>query len=193
MDRDAAVGGEETTMLMRAENSCLLIVDVQERLAPVMSDPRRVIHGCSLLMRAAQRLGVPIVVSEQYPAGIGPTVFDLRTWMPSQGAMAKMHFSCADDPAIVDALRQLDRRQVVIAGIEAHVCVLQSALGLKELGFQPFVVADASASRRPESEALAWSRLGAAGVGLVSREMVVFEWLRVAGTAEFKELIALVK
>ena len=180
-------------MLMRAEDSTLLIVDVQERLAPVMSDPRRVISGCALLMRAARRLEVPVNASEQYPRGIGPTVFDLREWLPLEGAIAKLHFSCADEPALLDWLAATGRRQVVMAGIEAHICLLQSAIGLKEKGYEPFVVTDASASRRPENEDAAWRRLGQAGIPTVSVEMVLFEWLRVAGTPAFKELVALVK
>jgi len=180
-------------MLMRAENSSLLIVDVQERLAPVMSDPRRVISGCALLMRAARRLEVPVIASEQYPKGIGPTVFDLREWLPPEGAVEKLHFSCADEPVILDRLAGTGRRQVVLAGIEAHICLLQSAIGLQEKGYEPFVVVDASASRRPENEEAAWIRLRQAGIPTVSVEMVVFEWLRVAGTPAFKELVALVK
>jgi nicotinamidase-related amidase len=180
-------------MLMRAEKSCLLIVDVQERLAPVMTDPRRVIHGCSVLMRSASKLDVPILVSEQYPQGIGPTLFDLREWLPEGGTFAKTHFSCADEPAILQRLADSQRPQVVLAGIEAHICVLQTAFGLRDKGFEVFVVADASASRRPESEEAAWARLRQGGVSVVSTEMVLFEWLRVAGTPQFKELVALVK
>jgi nicotinamidase-related amidase len=180
-------------MLMRAETSGLLIIDVQERLAPVMTDPRRIIHNCGLLLRAAKRLAVPSVVSEQYPAGIGPTVVDLRDWLPPEGAMAKKHFSCVDDPALMHRLADCGRRQVIIAGIEAHICVLQTALGLRDKGYDVFVVADACGSRRVESEQLAWSRLGQAGVHLVSLEMVIFEWLGAAGTPQFKELVALVK
>ncbi|HIJ38167.1 MAG TPA: hydrolase [Rhodospirillaceae bacterium] len=180
-------------MKILAETSILMIIDVQERLAPVCSDPRRVIRGCGLLMRAAQRLNVPCIVTEQYPAGIGPTIFDLREWMPIEGAQAKMTFSCVDDAVILQRLRGSGRRQVVLAGLEAHVCVLQTALGLKEIGHDVFVVVDASASRRAESESLAWARLGQAGIGLVSLEMVFFEWLRRAGTPEFKELVALIK
>lgn len=178
-------------MLMRSETSSLMIVDVQERLAPVMSDPRRVIAGCALLMRAARMLKVPVVVSEQYPRGIGATIFDLREWLPPEGAVTKMHFSAADEPAVVQRLT--GRPQVVVAGIEAHICVSQTALGLRAKGHEVFVVADASASRRVENEQMAWTRLGQAGIPVVSTEMVLFEWLRVAGTPEFKELVALIK
>ena len=180
-------------MLMSSEDSVLLIIDVQEKLAPVMADPRRVIHNGVRLMRAAARLQVPVIVSEQYPQGIGPTIFDLQEHMPADGPVAKMHFSCADEPEIMKRLEAVGRRQVVIAGIEAHVCVLQSAVGLRKKGYEVFVVADACSSRRVENETLAYARLRDEGVGLVSVEMALFEWLHLAGTPEFKDLIALIK
>ena len=144
-------------------------------------------------MRAAARLGVPVTASEQYPASLGPTVFDLREWLAPEAAVAKLHFSCADEPAILERLAMGNRGQVILAGIEAHIGLLQSALGLKEKGYEPFVVIDASASRRPESEQAAWSRLRQAGVLTVNLEMVLFEWLRVAGTPAFDELVVLVR
>jgi nicotinamidase-related amidase len=181
----------EYIMVLERGRSCLLIVDVQERLTPVMSDPRRVIHNCHLLMRAALTLGVPIVVSEQYPKGLGPTMVDLRPYIPGGGALAKLHFSAAADPAILACLEELGRDQVVIAGIETHICVLQTALDLATKGFLPMVVADACASRRVESEQMAWSRMRQCGVQLLSVEMAVFEWLDEAGTPEYQELSSL--
>lgn len=180
-------------MLLERDRSCLLIVDIQERLAPVMSDPRRVLHNCTLLMRAAQRLEIPILVSEQYPKGLGPTMVDLRPYLPEEGALPKLHFSAAADEAILAKLESFERSQVVIAGIETHVCVLQTALDLKARGFETMVVADACASRRIESEQMGWSRLRQCGVELLSVEMVLFEWMHKAGTPEFKELSALIK
>jgi nicotinamidase-related amidase len=180
-------------MLLERNKSCLLIVDVQERLAPVMSDPRRVLHNCTLLMRAAQRLEIPIVVSEQYPKGLGPTMVDLRPYLPEEGALPKLHFSAAADEAILAKIKNFGRNQVVIAGIETHVCVLQSALHLKAHGYEPMVVADACASRRVESEQMAWSRLRQCGIQLLSIEMALFEWMHQAGTPEFKELSPLIK
>ena len=180
-------------MLIRAPESSLLIVDVQERLVPVMTDPRLVIHNCGLLLRAARRLEVPYLVTEQYPKGIGPTIIDLRETVPAEQILEKQHFSCADDPTILAHLRDGKRRQVVVAGIEAHICVLQTALGLHQAGFEVFVVADACSSRRAENHTLAMDRLRAAGVWVVSLEMALFEWMRVSGTPEFKELSALIK
>ncbi len=180
-------------MLLQRDHSCLLIVDVQERLAPVMSDPRRVLHNCALLMRAARRLEIPILVSEQYPKGLGPTMVDLREFLPEEGALPKLHFSAAADEAILAKLESFGRRQVVVAGIETHVCVLQTALDLKARGFEAMVAADACASRRVESEQMGWSRMRQCGVELLSLEMVLFEWMHKAGTPEFKELSPLIK
>jgi hypothetical protein len=180
-------------MLIQAERSSLLIVDVQMALAPVMSEPRRVYRGCGLLMRAAVRLGLPLVVSEQYPKGLGRTVGELLDLAPEGSVMEKTHFSCAADPAMRRRFDDGGRKQVVIAGIESHVCVLQSALGFKERGYDVVVVADACASRTEASYQTAMSRLAANGVEIATVEMVIFEWLYRAGTPEFKELSALIK
>ena len=180
-------------MLMDAGRSSLLIVDVQQNLGPVIAAPRQVYRNCALLLRAATRLEVPVTLSEQYPKGLGPTMAEVLAEAPRGVVMEKMHFSCAADAAILARLRGLERPQVAIAGIEAHVCVLQSALGLLEAGFEVFVVADACSSRTKDNHRLAMERLAAAGVAVVATEMVVFEWLHRAGTPEFKDLIALVK
>jgi hypothetical protein len=180
-------------MLIDAGRSGLLIVDVQEGLAPVMADPRRIYRGCGLLMRAAGRLGLPLLVSEQYPKGLGRTVGELLELAPEDAVVEKIHFSCAADPAIRSRLDGWGRRQIVVAGIEAHVCVLQTALGLKAIGYEPVVVADACSSRSPDNHTAAMSRLAANGVEVATVEMVVFEWLHRAGTPEFKDLSQLIK
>ncbi len=180
-------------MLLNGHRSSLLIVDVQQGLAPVMSEPRRVYRGCTLLLRAAARLGLPVVVSEQYPKGLGATAGELLEWVPEGAVMEKLHFSCAADEAILARFRGMERDQIVIAGIESHVCVLQSALGFMEAGFKPVVVADACASRDPANYHAAMARMAACGIGIVTVEMVIFEWLHRAGTPEFKELSALIK
>jgi nicotinamidase-related amidase len=180
-------------MLIERDRSCLLVVDIQERLAPAMADPATVIRNAAVLMQAAGRLGVPVLVSEQYPQGLGRTVPDLRPLAPVQAFVSKIDFSCAADPALSERIAQTGREQVVICGIEAHVCVLQSALGLQQQDYETFVVADAVSSRAPISRETALRRLGGNGVELVTTEMVVFEWLGKAGTPEFKELSKLIK
>lgn len=181
-------------MLIDAARSSLLIVDVQENLAPVMAEPRPLYRNCTLLLRGAGILGLPVTVSEQYPRGLGPTMGELVAVLPEgTPRMEKLDFSCAADAAILARLRGLERPQVVVAGIEAHICVTQTALGLAAAGFSPFVVADACSSRVMANHQLALERLRGAGIGIVSTEMVLFEWLGRAGSAQFKEISALVK
>jgi len=184
-------------MLIGRDKSQLLIVDVQEKLLPAMSDPDRVVAACARLVKAAHRLGIPITYSEQYPKGLGPTVEPLRAALEYAGAVVeKDTFSCLRSDALRERLHELRRQgrpQVVIGGIEAHVCVAQTAIDLEEQGFEAFVVADAVDSRAKSSRKLALARLAKSGADIVDSEMVVFEWLGRAGTPEFKELHALVK
>lgn len=179
-------------MLLDAQDGILFIVDVQTRLIAAMPDPEAVIARATILLEAAGRLGVPIVASEQYPQGLGHT--DERLPLPASARVfAKTAFSATRDPAILTHLESLDRRQVVLCGMEAHVCVLQTAIDLADRGFRPAVVADAVASRLPERRDRGLARMAQAGVAVVDSEMVVFEWLGRAGTPEFKELSRLIR
>jgi len=183
-------------MLLDRGKSQLLIIDVQEKLLPAVSNPQRVVDRCVRLVRAAKTLDIPITCSEQYPRGIGPTVEPLRQVLDYAGAVVeKVEFSCARNEALRARLHELRRKgrpQVVIGGIEAHVCVAQTAIDLEGQGFEAFVVADAVSSREKTSRKLALARLAKAG-DIVDSEMVLFEWMGKAGTPEFKELHALVK
>ncbi|MGB8274583.1 MAG: hydrolase [Alphaproteobacteria bacterium] len=180
-------------MLMERQQSCLLVVDVQERLLPSIRNKQQVVSNCRILLTAAARLGVPVLASEQYPKGLGPTVPELRPLLPEGAVLEKVEFSCAANRPYLERLKGLGRRQAVITGIEAHICVLQTALGLKAEGYDGFVVADAMGSRTPASHEAALARLRLAGIPAVTTEMVLFEWLGCAGTAEFKELSALIR
>ncbi|TVR80819.1 MAG: hydrolase [Rhodospirillales bacterium] len=180
-------------MRMRADQSCLLVVDIQERLAPAVRDPQAVVANTERLLRGAACLSIPVLVSEQYPHGIGETVPALRSLLPAGAVVEKIHFSCLDDAGYATRLRSLQRRQAVVAGMEAHVCVLQTAEGLIEAGYDVFVVADAVSSRVPANHDRALQRLSTDGAHIVSTEMVLFEWLNKAGTPVFKELMALIK
>jgi nicotinamidase-related amidase len=183
-------------MLLSRGKSQLLIVDVQAKLLPAMSD-RRVVERCIRLVRAARALAVPITVSEQYPKGLGPTVEALREAVGNAGAfLPKVEFSCAKNGPLRERLCELRRQgrpQVVIGGMETHVCVGQTAIDLEGEGFEVFVVADAVSSRTTASRKLALTRLLKTGADVVNSEMVVFEWLGKADTSEFRELLALVK
>jgi len=173
--------------MMDAERSLLMVIDVQARLLPAISDAGRVLANCVWLVRVAQELGVPVVVTEQYPQGLGPTVPALRELVSEDAIVAKVHFSCVAEGCLAD-LPSYTRDQVIVAGTEAHVCVLQTAMGLLEAGKQVYVVADAVGSRDPANRDLALERLRQNGAQIVAREMVAFEWLKRAGTDLFRRV-----
>lgn len=175
-------------MLMRAETSCLLVVDFQERLMPAIHDAERVMANGAWLIQIAQRLTVPVLVSEQYPQGLGHTVAPIRNLLPTEAFMEKVHFSCAADRDCMRRIDALEREQIVVIGAEAHVCVLQTALGLRATGKQVYLVADAVSSRSPRDVELALARMRAEGVRIVSREMVAFEWLHQSATDTFRAI-----
>lgn len=180
-------------MLIRRADSLLLIVDVQEKLAPAISGREAAVANNVRLLEAARQLGVPAFISEQYVRGLGPSVAEIRNAGSAARFFEKTHFSCTGEPGVVDMLRAAGRPQVVLTGMEAHVCVLQTAFGLLGAGFAVFLVADASSSRTPDNRSAAIERMRAAGVQIVSTEMVLFEWLEKAGTDEFRALLPLIK
>jgi nicotinamidase-related amidase len=178
-------------MLLERTKSLLLLVDMQERLVPAMADAADVTQRCGILLRAAHALGVPVFASEQYPKGLGPTLPDLAPYATSR--LEKMEFSAYANSAIKDALTRAGQKQIVLAGVEAHVCVLQTGLDLIAAGFQVFVVADAVASRRAESREVALHRVARAGATLITAEMALFEWLRSANAPEFRAISRLIR
>ena len=181
-------------MLIRARDSVLIVIDMQERLVPAMQAPARTIRNTRTLLASAQEIGVPIIMTEQYPAGLGPTVPELATVADTNTTvLSKMHFSCTEDDGFAAAFRALNRKQAVLAGMEAHICVVQTAESLIEEGYEVFVVSDATASRTLESDQACIARLNASGAGIVTTEMVVFDWLGRAGTPAFKKLLPLIK
>ncbi len=179
--------------MMNAETSQLLLIDIQERLAPAVSDGGRAVERAGLLLDAAARLGVPHTISEQYPRGLGPTVAAVLERADPARVFDKVHFSCQADDRLAAALAGAGRPEAVLCGMEAHVCVLQTALEMAEAGYRVRVVADAVASRKAPDRDLAIERMRGAGVAVVSSEMVVFEWLRTAGHPEFRAVSALVR
>lgn len=181
------------TLRIDRTNSFLLVIDIQSKLAPAIADEKNVTARAGALIRAARLLGVPIFATEHCPDRIGPLVPDLRTLLDSNEIMSKRQFCCADDAGILDRLKASGRSQAVVAGMESHVCVMQSALGLAENGFAPFFVNDASGSRHAADHASAMERLRAQGISVVSAEMAIFEWLDHADDPAFREVLAIVK
>ena len=176
-------------MILDAKTNCLVLVDLQARLAPAIDSIDRVVANCTLLAKAAQELQIPVIATEQNPAGLGATLDSMKPF--ASATVAKIHFDASREKPFLQAIGE--RRGVVIAGTEAHVCVLQTALGLARLGHDVAVVADAVGSRHPDDRAAALSRVAANGLEIVTSEMVVFEWLGRSDRAAFKTLLPLVK
>lgn len=178
---------------IKSSESMLLVIDIQEKLAPALLDSEKVISTSINLVKAAQVLGLPTLVTEQYPDGLGQTVKVVRDVLPDQKAYHKMTFSCVQDLETKNRIEQIGRKQVVVCGMEAHVCVLQSVFDLLEAGYEVFVVSDAVSSRSQDNKKLGLERMRQAGAQIVVTEMVLFEWLGQAGTPEFKKLLPLIK
>lgn len=183
-------------MRLDRQNAILAIIDVQERLMPVIHERFEVERNIERLVRGAHLLGVPAVVTEQYVKGLGATVQPLRDVLESTSGyrpIEKNCFSAQGCEAFVTKLGVLERRQVILAGVEAHVCVFQTALDLLSAGFGVWVVADAVSSRTAQNKTIALQRLVAEGAKLASTEMVLFELLVVSGTDEFREISKIVR
>jgi len=180
-------------MLIDRTRSLLLAIDFQTKLAPAIHEGPAAIARARRLLEIARILEVPRLASEQYPQGLGPTVPELAELFAEQEIVAKLTFSAAREPAFLAAVEASGRRQLVVTGTEAHVCVLQTAMVLHQEGYEVFLVADAVGSRTPENRSLALQRMRAAGIAVVSAEMVAFEWLGRAGDEAFRTVLPLIK
>lgn len=174
-------------MLVRSADSSLVVIDFQEKLAAAMSAREAVLRAAGILVEAAGLLDIPVLVSEQYPRGLGPTVAELSEKLPASARrVEKTAFSaCGCLP--------LTRGQVVLTGMEAHVCVLQTAFELRAGGREVFVVADAVCSRTEENSRNALERMAAAGIVITNVESVLFEWLRDSEHEHFRTISKLIR
>jgi nicotinamidase-related amidase len=173
-----------------AADSALLVIDVQEKLLTAIPDVPRLLLNLSFLLDVARAVEVPVLVTEQYPKGLGPTHRSLVDRLPAERP-AKVVFSCGGVPEVLGGLA--GRPTVILAGIEAHVCVLQTALDLLGRGLRVFVAADSVASRDPADRDFALRRLERSGAVVTTAETAAFEWLGSAASPAFKTVSALVQ
>lgn len=179
LDRDAAV---------------LVVIDVQEAYRPVLHEYERVARAVAALVRGAAALGVPIIATEQYPKGLGRTVAEVATHFPADLIpLEKRTLSCCGTQAFIDALASLRRHQIIVAGIEAHACVSQTAHDLLAAHYQVHVPRDATSSRRAEDAVIAWEKMLQAGVVPATVESALLELLRTADAPEFKTVQQLIR
>ena len=188
--------GNRAPALCEAAKSVLVVMDIQSRLTAVM--PAKVLarlqRNVTMLLQAAQRLEVPVVASEQNPKGLGPLEPEVARLLPAGSKRyTKTAFSLATDAGFLKDLEDSGRRQVVMTGLEAHICILQTAIELETAGFEVFVVADAVCSRHRENYETALFRLRDAGATVCDAESVLFEWVRDSRHEQFKALQTLIR
>lgn len=179
--------------ILKRETTGLLIIDIQQRINAVMKYRERLTENTIKLINGFKILEVPIFITEQYRKGLGPTLKPILDALNQPNIIEKMNFSCCAASSLMERLRQKQVKQIVICGIESHVCVLQTALDLLAEGFQVHLVYDATSSRRKMDHQIAIDRMRQAGVIITTTESVLFELLVQAGTPEFKQISQLIR
>jgi nicotinamidase-related amidase len=180
-------------MRILRENSIGLVIDIQERLVPAMEENDVLVENCKKLIEGLQILGVPMLVTQQYTKGLGETIEDVKTLFSDFQYIEKKDFSCYDEPVFAEKLALSGAKNVIICGIESHVCVMQTAVDLKAAGYTPVVVSDCVSSRSFDNLDLAAERFRHEGIMMTSFESILFELTRSAGAPGFKEISKLVK
>jgi isochorismate hydrolase len=179
--------------LLVTDKTVLLIIDIQEKIIPVINDYESVITNSVKLIRGFKALEIPIYYTEQYPKGLGPTVQSIEAELKDEEAVQKLSFSCSGAGNLFDELKQKKLSQVVVCGVECHVCVQQTVLDLLANNFQVNVAADAVSSRRVKDYETALSRMQHHGAEVTTTESILFELLNVCGTDVFKQISKIVK
>lgn len=175
-------------MKISAQNSTLLIIDIQERLLPKINQAEEVLQTAMWCMSLAKELDIPIVLTEHFPENIGKTPEQLRNAVSEENILVKTYFSAMQDSGLGQKLNA-SRKQVIVLGTEAHVCVLQTVIDLLEQGYTVYLLAAGLGSRKDNDKQLALNRLEQLGAQIISREMLAFEWLEKAGTTQFKNIL----
>lgn len=171
----------------------LVVVDLQEKLSRVMHDLDSLLLASEKIIKGANVLEIPVLWTEQNPKGLGPTLSDFANLMKPELRVTKISFSCCGEPEFLKLLNAQNRRQVLLMGIESHVCVYQTGMDLLNMGYEVQVVTDAVSSRTPENKALGIEKLKMAGAKITSAEMALFEMLQAAEGPKFKEMLKVVK
>jgi isochorismate hydrolase len=173
---------------LNRDESSLLIIDIQEKLAAVMKMKDAVVGNCLHLIELSKMLSIPVVVTEQYPKGLGRTVEQLRSAMPRYKPVEKLTFSCCEEPAFMKEVKDLERKTIILTGMETHICVLQTCMGLLHNGFDVHLVKDAVCSRTKENWRTGIEFMRDTGAVITSTETVLFQLLNRAGTEEFRTI-----
>jgi isochorismate hydrolase len=179
--------------MLEVNQAVLVIIDVQEKLARVIHEKEVLVSNLQKLVKGMTVLEVPIIITEQYPQGLGPTVTEIISLLPDVSPISKTVFSCWNEEKFVTMLKALHRTQVLVSGIEGHICVYQTTFDLVANGFEAYAVTDTISSRTPENRQLSFEMMKQAGARLTGTEAVLFELLKVAQGEKFKKISQIVK
>ncbi len=171
---------------LEPENSLLIIIDIQERLAAVMSERETVVRNCLHLIEASKLLKIPVLVTEQYPKGLGQTLEEIKTALPEYRPVEKITFNSCEEKEFMNLIASMNKKKLILTGMETHICVLQTCLGLLREGYHVHVVSDAVCSRSEKNKETGLNLMRDAGAVSTCTETVLFQLLRIAGTEEFK-------
>mgnify|MGYP001434268455 CR=1 FL=1 len=180
-------------MRILKDRSALLVIDIQERVLPVIWEHEKLVKNVTMLIEGMKVLGLPIFVTEQYVKGLGPTVPGIAASLEGIGRIEKSSFSCCDESRFMMDLASSGRENVIIAGIESHVCVMQTVIDLVRSGYHPVVIEDCISSRKPGDKSVAVERMRSEGAIITTSEAILFELLRYSGGDTFKAVSKLVK
>jgi len=180
-------------MRITKENTVGLVIDIQERLFPAMLEKEILLKNTLILIQGLSELKLPLLITQQYTKGLGATIPEIKSVIPEFSFIEKRDFSCCDEPAVLEKLKELNAKNVIVCGIESHVCVLQTAVDLKDAGFNPIVVMDCVSSRTKENIELAKERFRFEGIMMTSYESILFELTRSSAAPEFRSISKLVK
>ncbi|MGF1720790.1 hydrolase [Vibrio kyushuensis] len=179
--------------MLKKNNTGLIIIDVQGKLAHSVDESDTLIANCAILVKGALALKLPIIWAEQIPEKLGTTVDEISSLLPDHQPIDKFTFSACDEPRFLDAIKSAGVDSFLICGIEAHICVYQTAAMLKEMGFNVEVVTDCVSSRAPENKSLAINKLNNLGVQSTGLEMCFYELVKDSRSSEFKPILNLIK
>lgn len=179
--------------MLAVENTALLVIDMQVKLTRVMTDKESLIINSQKLIAGMKVLGVPVIFTEQYPQGLGLTIPEIASLLTENKPITKMSFSCCRNDDFLQKVKSLDIKQILLAGIEAHVCVYQTVCDLLAMGYEVQVVADCVSSRTIENKAIALEKMMDMGAQITSMETALFELLKTAENTHFKDISRIVK
>lgn len=179
--------------MLEIKNSILLVIDIQGNLAHAMHDKESLFKATGQLIKGIKCLEIPMILTEQNPKGLGPTIPEIRELIPDLIAIPKISFSCCNEKTFMEEVKKINKRQILISGIESHICIYQTTINLLDMGYEVHIVTDAVASRDPKNRELALRKMERMGATMTCVEMALFELMRTAEHPRFRDIVKIIK